>query len=104
MARSVRAETRKAASEPAVGSLAGELTGILAPEVAARLAERYPGRVQTQLAHYRWAERMGRVRGPGWLVRAIEQDWSPPPEVERQLAAHDSRRYISGEYAAWIQH
>lgn len=90
-------------AEPDVG-LRDELAGIVAPGTAARLADRYPQRVGEQLAHYRWALREGRARSPGWLVRAIEQDWRPPPEVQRCVRANDPLRYITGEYAAWIQH
>jgi len=85
-------------------ALAQQLAAVLSPEVARRLAARYPERVRRQLVHYRWAERQGRARGPGWLVRAIEEDWPPPPELERRLAVDDSRRYISGRYGALIQH
>ncbi|NLE99582.1 MAG: hypothetical protein GX601_01245, partial [Anaerolineales bacterium] len=73
------------------------------PEAARRLVERYPARAERQLAHYRWACRRGKARSPGWLVRAIFEDWELPPEVQRELDRDDPRRYIRGAAADFIQ-
>jgi hypothetical protein len=84
--------------------LRAELAHYLWPEMAERLAEAFPERVSEQIAHYRWARNQGRARGPGWLVRAIVEDWHPPPEAEPWLCAADPLRYITGEYGELIQH
>jgi len=84
-------------------ALRAELERYLSPEAARRLSQAAPERVLAHVAHYRWALRQGRAKGPGWLVRAIEEDWPIPPEVRRAQAQYDRRRYISGKYADLIQ-
>lgn len=53
----------------------------LAPEVAERLAGEFPERVERQVRHYELARRQGRATSPGWLVRAIREDWRVPAEA-----------------------
>lgn len=86
------------------GDLVAELSEILAPEVAERLVARYPERIMRQLEHYLWTLDRGTLAGPGWLVRAIEEDWELPAEVQRWLEPEDGRRYVNGEFAEFIQH
>lgn len=67
--------------DPAVLSVSATLleTGI-SPTVAKRLARRYSQeRIERQLDGLRQAQRLGDVANPpGWLRRAIEEDWPPP--------------------------
>jgi hypothetical protein len=86
------------------GDLLAELSQILAPEVAQRLVARYSERIDEQLEHYDWALAQGRVLGVGWLVRAIEENWELPAEVQRRLEPEDGQRYVTGEFAEYIQH
>lgn len=85
--------------------LAEELIGLgIGASVAARLAADYPHRIPGQIAHYEWARDRGRAEDPGWLVRAIEENYYLPRDVERRLKQGDGRRYIMGDYAEFIQH
>jgi hypothetical protein len=86
------------------GTLVAELSEILAPDVAQRLVARYPERIDAQLEHYDWALAQGKAAGPGWLVRAIEENWALPDEVQRRLVPDDGYRFITGEYAEFILH
>jgi len=92
-------------AEDADPALVALLSAHLAPDVAVKLARRFPDqeRLERQVAHYQWALRRGRATGPGWLVRAIEADWWVPGDA-RPAQADDGTSYISGEFAAFIQH
>jgi len=72
---------------------------------AEQLAEDFPDEdIMRQIAHFRWAKRKGRADGPGWLRRAIQENWKPPPEAFEDFAdPDDPQRYISGEYGDMIQ-
>ena len=92
--------------------LRATLAQYVSADAAQRLVDTYkPERIQRQIVHYRWARREGKAAGPGWLIRAIENDWPLPPEVERLLAAEDPefvkrlrQRYITGKCAEYIEH
>lgn len=69
------------ADSPAVLSVSATLVDAgISPKVAKRLARRYPQeRIERQLDGLRTAQRLGEVNNPpGWLRRAIEEDWPPP--------------------------
>lgn len=78
------------------------LRDVLGRRLAERLLDEYPERVELQLAHYRWAQRQGIARGPGWLVEAIVQGWTPPPEVTADRPDLERLRYIGGPHSRQI--
>jgi len=112
--RTILSESQTKLSE----ALLPELAALLSDDVAARLLAEYGvEKVVRQLAHYRWAKRQGKANSPGWLLRAIEGDWDLPAEVATRLQALDlpaevvtslqavnRRRYITGQYAKFIEH
>lgn len=86
-------------------ALRAELCTELGEPVAMILLDKHPAeRISEQIAHYRWAKSQGKAEGPGWLVRAIEEDYQIPDTVIRTLKAKDPTRYISGPFAEYINH
>jgi hypothetical protein len=69
----------------------------VSPRAARTLAQKHPpDRIREQIAVFDWLQRQASPligkSPPGWLRRAIEEDWQPPPEYEQARDAELRRR------------
>jgi hypothetical protein len=82
------------------------------PGVAQELVERVqemgrsPRYVEAWVAAYLEGLEAKRVRGPGWLVTALRDDWDLPKAYKEMAMTDEERRkrYINGEFAEFIEH
>lgn len=100
--------TPEMARDGSVSPVAADLAALVGEETAARLLREYgEERIERQVEHYRWARRQGKATGPGWLIRAIEADWSLPEDVESRLQfwkRDSSQRYLESAYGELIEY
>jgi hypothetical protein len=94
---------RNEALQPVV--VVGQLKSLgVLESMAAKLVQDYgPEHCASKIPAYLQQIKAGKTHGPGWLVRAIQEDWkdASPPDPNSDVSR---QRYVEGQYADFIEH